>query len=174
MPLTSIQALHARRLAAAHYHSWGVCPATEGLTDRDAIRAATLEAHGDDLPGIDAPCVDGDDVVHTTTSGRLWWRVARDGSVSFEVRRPAGVVLRATVREVVVSVTRVADPVTGALTDAHVVDSAWRAESRVEGDYLARHVDALLFAVDALGVLGERERVRFALLLRAFCREDES
>ncbi len=86
--LTPAQFAAARALASAHFHLWGGVP--EGTYDLDAIRAwSESENAGDSFPGIEAPEMDGSNIVHTTGTGRLTWTVERDGDVTLQIFRPA-------------------------------------------------------------------------------------
>jgi hypothetical protein len=100
----------ARRLAGRHSHQWA--SALEAETGGERLSAARralarLRDEGDEIPfaliaecsaalgygpcgGIGTPHLEreGGDVVHETGTGRLRWRVRRDGSGTVEVWRP--------------------------------------------------------------------------------------
>lgn len=124
--LTREQFEAALKLAAEYGHEWG--QAVYGSYFRrgefpkgfpvnvEEIRAWTESqrpAYFEPwMAGISAPVVDvvpgfGPVVYHTTGTGRVTWRVYKDGSAVIEVSRPAGVVLRARVTNGAVEVEKV-------------------------------------------------------------------
>ena len=169
--VTAIQFAHARVLAEAFGHEWGVacgakCDSTTAQVDAmkrlvyevlvDEVHVGTIAdvsrsmafAAEDDDEQILAPKVDEDgDVVHTTSNGRLGWRVHRDGMVDLHVYAPLfddeGHVGPASVLDVQVT------------PDNHLSARFDKRHARI------RHVEAAELALRALDVPAEVTRSMF-------------
>lgn len=138
MTMTLIQAIHARALAAAHYHQWASFEQTEGLVEPQEIADVIWKAAHDveeesGFPvwiGIDRPRLEDGVVVHNTATGRLHWRVLVDGTVRLEVYRPTGIVLGVDIWK--------------------SVGAGWVAVPTRYGDFEDRHIDAVMTAACAI------------------------
>lgn len=93
---TPQQLTTAHALAYQHGHEWATLLELEdvqGLSPEQIAALVEERAPLDDdqrwMRGITAPVLHGDEVVHTTASGRLQWAVHPDGSVDLTVSRPS-------------------------------------------------------------------------------------
>ena len=139
--LTPAAVTAAHRLARAFGHTWGQLSLTDVLAlspitpeGIDALCMAQL-SEGPVGWGITAPTPDEDgDLVHTTGSGRLSWRVEPSGDTYIRVSRPGDLVVFAV-----------------SIRDGQVVPAEWTRTELV--DTRSRHIWAARDAVTAL--LGE-------------------
>lgn len=152
--MAKIQAQVARKLAGAYGHLWAAdCKATKDLTSIESIQAAVVaQLDNESFPrigGIVAPVLDDKGRVrHSTTSGRLEWMIERDGSVTFEIWRPA------PFRRVLAAEVWTAPALGRRVTEV---------TKEVPGDWAARHAWGLLTAVGVL--VDDNELARMARLL---------
>jgi len=145
-------------LARAYWHGWAadygtsftdmvedvhLAASAEEACERIRARYKALPSFPGQIAGIECPELAGDNIVHTTGTGRLSWVVRPDGSVSFTVSTPYGVVAQAEVSAPEVARTRYGEPY------IRRTANMWARDAR------PRHVMALNKAISVLATIPE-------------------